>query len=93
VDLPLLIGAAVAVAAAGALVVWREPAAGFARRSAIFVQDVRAEVRKVTWPSWEDLRKSTAVIIAIIIVLGIVIGLMDFLFSWLLIDLLGRLFA
>lgn len=77
----------------GALVVWREPVTTFTQRSMIFVQDVRAEVRKVTWPSWEDLRKSTVVIIIIVIVIGIIIGLMDFLFAKLLIDFLGRAFA
>jgi preprotein translocase subunit SecE len=93
VDLPLVIGAGVALVVAGAFVIWREPVLAFTQRSAIFVQDVRAEVRKVAWPSWEDLRKSTVVIIIIVIIIGIIIGLMDFLFSILLIDLLGRVFA
>lgn len=92
-DLPLIIGAVAVVGIAGALVIWREPVTVFAHRSAIFVQDVRAEVRKVTWPSWDDLRKSTVVIIIIVIIIGIIIGVMDFIFSKLLIDFLGRLFA
>ncbi len=92
-DLPLIIGAVAVVVMAGALVMWREPVTAFAQRSAIFVQDVRAEVRKVTWPTWDDLRKSTGVIIVIVIIIGIIIGLMDFFFSKLLIDFLGRAFA
>ncbi len=92
-DLPLIIGAGVVVLLAGVLAVWREPIMAFAQRSAIFVQDVRGEVRKVTWPTWEDLRKSTVVITILVIVIGIVIGIMDFLFSKLLIDFLGRVFG
>lgn len=92
-DLPLLIGGVAALVIVGALVVWREPVMTFTQRSMIFVQDVRAEVRKVTWPTWEDLRKSTVVIIIIVIIIGIIIGLMDFFFAKLLIDFLGRAFT
>jgi preprotein translocase subunit SecE len=90
VDLTLLVGAVVVLLVAGVLVVWREPVLAFAQRSATFLQQVRGEVRKVTWPTWEDLRKSTIVITILVIVIGIIIGLMDWLFSKLLIDFLGR---
>lgn len=89
-DLTLLVGAGVALLLAAVLVAWREPVFAFAQRSATFLQHVRAEVRKVTWPSWDDLRKSTVVITILVIVIGIVIGIMDWLFSKLLIDFLGR---
>lgn len=89
-DLTLLVGAVVVLLVAGVLVVWREPVLAFAQRSATFLQQVRGEVRKVTWPTWEDLRKSTIVITILVIVIGIIIGLMDWLFSKLLIDFLGR---
>ncbi len=79
-----------ALVAAAVLALWREPVFGFVRRSRTFVHDVRAEVHKVVWPSWDDLRKSTIVITILVIIIGIVIGLMDFLFSKLLIDFLGR---
>lgn len=62
-------------------------------RTSSYLQDVRGEVRKVSWPTWEDLRKSTVVIIIIILILGAIIGLMDLFFSKLLIDFLGRLFG
>lgn len=92
-DLTLLVGAVVVLLVAGVLVVWREPVFAFAQRSATFLQQVRGEVRKVTWPTWEDLRKSTIVITILVIVIGIIIGLMDWLFSKLLIDFLGRAFG
>ena len=42
-----------------------------------FLRDVRAELRKVTWPTWEELKKATAVIIVFVIALGVFIGLLD----------------
>lgn len=65
----------------------------FAQRSAVYLREVRAEVQKVTWPTWMDLRRTTGVIIVFVIVLGIVIGIMDWLASKLLINFLGRLFG
>jgi preprotein translocase subunit SecE len=63
------------------------------QRSSQFVREVRAEMRKVSWPSWDDLRKSTLTITVIVILIGILIGLMDWLFSKILIDLFGRVFG
>lgn len=92
-DLGVIVTGGAALALLGALVWWREPMLSFAARSADYLRDVRAEVRKVTWPGWEDLRKSTIVIIIVVIIFGIVIGIMDWFFSKLLIDFLGRVFA
>jgi len=81
------------LAAVAVLVVWREPVLAFGQRSSAFLRDVRSEMRKVSWPSWDDLRRSTLVITVIVIILGILIGLMDWLFSRILIDLFGRVFG
>lgn len=64
-----------------------------AKRSVGYVQDVRAEVRKVTWPTWDDLRRTTVVVVIFVIIIGLIIGLMDVVSSKLLIDGLGRLFS
>lgn len=64
-----------------------------ARRSAAYVRDVRAEIRKVTWPTWPDLRRTTVIVSIFVIVIGVIIGIMDVISSKLLIDLLGRLFS
>jgi preprotein translocase subunit SecE len=93
VELTLIIPAVLTLAAVVALLVWREPVLAWTQRSTSFVRDVRAELRKVTWPTWDDLRRSTVVITIIVILLGIVIGLMDWLFSLILIDLFGRAFG
>ncbi|NIM47905.1 MAG: preprotein translocase subunit SecE [Gemmatimonadales bacterium] len=92
-DLPLIIGAGVAVAAVAVLVIWRQPVFAFTQRSVGFIREVRGEVRKVAWPSWDDLRRSTVVITIIVIIIGIIIGIMDFIFSKLLIDFFGRAFG
>jgi len=64
-----------------------------AQRSAGYLRDVRAEIRKVTWPTWSDLRRTTVIVSIFVIVIGIIIGIMDVISSKLLIDLLGRLFS
>lgn len=89
-----LIGLAVALSlVALTLTVWRKPVWAFAHRSVVFGREVRGEVRKISWPTWDDLRRSTIVITILIIILGIVIGLMDWVFSKILIEWLGRALA
>jgi preprotein translocase subunit SecE len=93
VDLGLLIGGAVVLLAAAALAVWRQPVLAFAQRSAAYLHDVRVELRKVSWPTWDDLRKSTGVIVVFVVIVGVIIGIMDLIFSKILIDFLGRAFG
>ena len=53
------------------------PQRGRLGRLVEFLREVRAEVKKVTWPTVEDLRRFTIVIVIFVSVLGLVIGLMD----------------
>ncbi len=92
-SLELAIGSAAGGLLAVALVVWRQPLFAFAQRSTVYMRSVRGEMRKVSWPSWDDLRKSTVVIIVIVFIVGAVIGIMDLVFSKLMIDWLGRAFS
>jgi preprotein translocase subunit SecE len=64
-----------------------------AQRTAGYLRDVRGEVRKVTWPSWDDLRRTTVVVTIFVIIIGVIIGIMDVISSRVLIDFLGRLFT
>ena len=57
-----------------------------------FLRDVRNELRKVTWPTWDELKKATTVIIIFVAVLGVMIGLMDSFFQWLFVSLVAKLF-
>jgi preprotein translocase subunit SecE len=64
-----------------------------ARRSVAYVRDVRAEIRKVTWPTWLDLRRTTVVVSIFVIVIGIIIGILDRISSLLMIEWFPRLFS
>ncbi len=88
-----IIAAVITLAVVGTFVAWRRPVLAFGVRTTAFMRDVHGEIRKVTWPTVLDLRKSTTVIVIFVLIIGVVIGVMDKIFSTLLIDFLGRLFV
>ncbi len=45
-----------------------------------FTSQVQAEMKRVTWPDWEQLRNATGVIILFVFVVAGIIGLMDLVF-------------
>ena len=47
-----------------------------------FAEEVQAEMRRVTWPDWEQLRNATAVILVFVLILAAIIGGMDGIFSF-----------
>ena len=57
-----------------------------------FLRDVRNELRKVTWPTFDELKKATTVIVIFVTILGIAIGLMDSFFQFVFVKLVARLF-
>jgi preprotein translocase subunit SecE len=57
-----------------------------------FLRDERAEIGKVTWPSRDEVRKATIVIVAFVITLGLLIGLMDSLLQLILVRTVARIF-
>ena len=70
---------------------------GEARRGVLsqvvgFFRDVRAEVRKVTWPTMDELKKATLVIVIFVSILGLVIGLMDATFQFVFVKAVAKLF-
>jgi preprotein translocase subunit SecE len=56
-----------------------------------FLVGVREELRKVTWPTRDELVKATRMIIILAIVLGIIIGLLDWLLQVILVEGVARL--
>jgi len=54
-----------------------------------YIRDVVAELKKVTWPTWEELKGSTMVVIFFSIVMGLYIALLDVGLSRLLKTFLG----
>ena len=62
-----------------------------AGKSVRYLNDVRAEMRKITLPSMAELRQQTVAIVIVVTIIGVIIGLMDWFFSFALIRTLGRL--
>ena len=75
------------LAAAAALVVWRDRVKSGSQSFAQFLSDVVGEVKKITWPTRDDLRKATMVILLFVVLVAIIIGTMDIVLQWLLVRL------
>ena len=52
------------------------------KRLGNFLKDVRAELKKVTWPSRNEVTSTTIVVIAATIFFGFYLFFMDVIFSW-----------
>jgi preprotein translocase subunit SecE len=63
--LPLLIW--VAVIGAVFIYLWRK---NHLKRLTMYVQETREELRKCTWPTWDELKGSTVVVMISITLLG-----------------------
>ena len=50
---------------------------GQIQRLAVYVQETREELKKCAWPSWEELKGSTALISVMIALLGGFVVLVD----------------
>lgn len=66
---------------------------GTVQRSATFLRDVRAEMAKVTWPDWPQVRQLSIGVIILSLIVGGVITLMDIVFRTVLMTWLPRMFA
>ena len=52
-----------------------------------FLVEAKGEVAKITWPSREDLRKATMVILVFVALVSAVIGAMDIVLQFILVKL------
>jgi preprotein translocase SecE subunit len=52
---------------------------------------VRDEMKKVTWPTRDELIKATRMIVILSLLLGMTIGLMDYVLQLILVDGVARL--
>jgi preprotein translocase subunit SecE len=64
---------------------------GWVDQTRQFLVAVRDEMKKVTWPTRDELVKATRMIVILSILLGVTIGLMDFLLQALLVSGVARL--
>jgi preprotein translocase subunit SecE len=91
---PLTIaGVVVVLMVMAAMVVWRQQVRGMARSTAVFVGEVQAEVKKVTWPDRQQLKSMTGVIILFVVIVAILIGLMDVILQLIFTNWLPRWFG
>ncbi|HEX4562056.1 MAG TPA: preprotein translocase subunit SecE [Gemmatimonadales bacterium] len=65
---------------------------GLVSRLVTFLREVQAETKRVTWPSWIELRKATIAIIAFTLVLGVTIGWMDTILQYVLVTVVAKVF-
>jgi preprotein translocase subunit SecE len=52
------------------------------KRLGNFLKDVKAELKKVTWPSRNEVTSTTIVVIAATVFFGFYLFFMDVIFSW-----------
>lgn len=64
-------------------VVTAEAAPSFVQRIQNFFEDIINELKKVTWPTREDLMASTKVTLFMLLVMGVVIFFLDRIFAFL----------
>lgn len=52
-------------------------ASGWPARVKNYVEDLRAEMRRVTWPSWKQVRATTAVVIVAVFAFAAYFAIVD----------------
>ena len=56
-------------------ILWRK---GYLLRLSTYVRETREELKKCTWPSWDELKGSTVVVMISILILGLFTVVIDF---------------
>ena len=64
---------------------------GWVSQTRDFLTGVREELKKVTWPTRDELIKATRMSVVLSIALGVVIGLMDWLLQLIFVEGIARL--
>ena len=62
-------------------------------RTRTFLEEVRTEFKKVTWPDKVQLRQATGAIIVFVLLIGLLIYVMDLILQGLLVNLIPSLFG
>ena len=77
--------AAAGVVAAGAVVAFTAKG----RQAREFFSESMFELRKVVWPTTQETRKTTGVILVVVVIVSLVLSFFDLIISWLIRLLLG----
>jgi preprotein translocase subunit SecE len=56
-------------------------AGSWPKRTRAFLEDVRAEMRRVTWPTFKQVRATTIVVLITVAFFGAYLGLLDVIFT------------
>ena len=70
-----MLGIWVAIIAAVFLFLWRK---GYLARLAAYIAETREELKKCSWPTWDELKGSTVVVMISILILGVFTVAVDF---------------
>jgi preprotein translocase subunit SecE len=54
-----------------------------------YLKEVRAEIRKVTWPSRQEVLRLSAIVIVVLVVMSAFMAIIDYAFSWLMRLIIG----
>lgn len=54
----------------------------FFKKIVNYFKEVKAEMKKVVWPSFAKVRKNTTIVIIYVLIIGVVIWALDMLFTW-----------
>lgn len=54
---------------------------GWWQRMTVFLREVRVELAKVTWPTWEQLKQQTLVVIIAVLMISAFTGAVDLVLS------------
>ena len=55
-----------------------------------YVKESIEELKKVTWPTWEELKGSTLVVMLFSVIMGFYIAVLDLGLSWIVDFIMGR---
>ena len=55
---------------------------GAFRRANKFLREVWQELKKTTWPSYDELKKSTAIVLAVVVIVTVWVGGLDYLLGY-----------
>ena len=65
------------------------PERGYMGKIFSFLKEARAELQKVTWPSWEEVNRSTVVVFIAVVLFTLFIYLADVGISYIMTKVLG----
>jgi preprotein translocase subunit SecE len=69
------------------------PTKNILARTSEFYREVRAEMARVTWPDWPQIRQLSIGVIALSLFIGAIIALMDVILQQVLVVWIPRLFG